>query len=169
VKNAHNRGWWYSLLLVVSRPWSVVRGWPFRENGKKRDERSHCGRREDGGRENAPNEPTTIQESVTNEPKLVRHRLPGARRGNEPSDRTGHRSQVACGKQDQSMKHFCETNPLRPATSRRTNPRSVRCPLSVVRCPRFDVQIARSSVESVSYPTVTTGTRGALTKRTSSA
>jgi hypothetical protein len=135
VKNAHNRGWWYSLLLVVSRPWSVVRGWPFRENGKKRDERSHCGRREDGGRENAPNEPTTIQESVTNEPKLVRHRLPGARRGNEPSDRTGHRSQVACGKQDQSMKHFCETNPLRPATSRRTNPRSVRCPLSVVRCP----------------------------------
>ena len=54
---------------IIFRSWSVVRGWPFRENGEKRDERSHCGRREDGGRENAPNEPTSIQESVTNEPE----------------------------------------------------------------------------------------------------
>ena len=64
---------------IIFCPWSVARDWRFREIGEKLDERSHCGRREDGGRENAPNEPTAIQESVTNEPKLAGHRLGGAR------------------------------------------------------------------------------------------
>jgi hypothetical protein len=140
-------------------------------------------------RTNAP----ALRGDVTNKPKLVRHRLRGARRRNEASNRawfnsgrfrvtrgfliagrdrscvvaglceaghsrytgvtdpgynwrcylalnhasnrTGYRSQVAGGKQDQSMKLFCETNPLRPARSRRTNPRLVSCPLSVLSCP----------------------------------
>jgi hypothetical protein len=58
-------------------------------------------------------------QDAPNEPKRSGHWVRGTRRQNEAASRTDRTSQVASGKEDQTMKIFCETNPLSSATSRR--------------------------------------------------